>query len=116
MTAPQIARGPTQRATVYVVSIVVLCTLFAAFVLGVTIIRPTQDNNQLIVSVSAVIGPVILALSAMMMQQIHLAVNSRLSELLAMTAASKLAEGKLAGAATVEAKIVEQQQREQNQP
>jgi len=86
-----------QKATMYVIAIVVLCFLFASFVLLVTFIRPDKDNTTLIISVSGVVVPIITALLAATIQQVHLAVNSRLSQLLELTAASSRAEGKLAG-------------------
>jgi len=86
-----------QRATIYVVAIIILCFLFAAFVLLVTFVRPDKDNGTLILSVAGVVVPIITALLAATVQQVHLAVNSRLTQLLELTASSSKAEGKLAG-------------------
>ena len=85
-----------QKATLYVVAIVTLCFLFASFVLLVTFVRPAADNTSLILSVAGVVVPIITALLAATIQQVHLAVNSRLSQLLELTARSSKAEGKLA--------------------
>jgi len=84
-----------QKATLYVIAIVILCFLFASFVLLVTFIRPDKDNATLILSVTGVVVPIITALLAATIQQVHLAVNSRLSQLLELTAASSKAEGQL---------------------
>ena len=86
-----------QKATMFVVAILVLYFLFAAFVLMLTFVRPEKDNGSLILPVGGVIVPIITALLAATVQQVHLAVNSRLSQLLELTAASSKAEGKLAG-------------------
>jgi len=84
-----------QKATMFVVAILVLCFLFATFVLLVTFARPEKDNSSLILPVGGVIVPIITALLAATVQQVHLAVNSRLSQLLELTAASSKAEGQL---------------------
>lgn len=86
-------------ATLYVVSVVVLCALTVIFVLGLTVIRPESDNTSVIAMVIAVVVPVATALLAGAVQQTHLAVNSRLGELLELTAKASKAEGELAGGA-----------------
>jgi hypothetical protein len=87
------------KTTLYVMSIVVLCILAAAFVVVITIVRPGADNATLIASVVGLVVPVNVALLAATVQQVHVAVNSRLSQLLELTAAASLAEGKIAGKA-----------------
>lgn len=107
--APQ-ATAPTQaidsKTTLYVVSILVLCVLTVVFVLAISALRPTDDNTSLIVTVVGVIVPVIMALlagavqetsrvTAGAVQEVHLAVNSRLTQLLELTAQAYEAKGKL---------------------
>jgi|GEM_PF-5029198 len=87
------------KATLYVVSTIALCVLAAGFVLAITLIRPDKDNSALILTVTGIVVPVVTALLAMAVQEVHLAVNSRLSQLLELTAAAAKAEGKLDGAA-----------------
>jgi hypothetical protein len=85
------------KATLYVLSVLGLCFLEAAFVLAITFIRPIGDNTGLIAAVLGVIGPVQVALLAATVQEVHLAVNSRLTELVELTAKASKAEGKLEG-------------------
>ena len=85
------------RATIYVVAIVLLCIGQLSFVVGITIVRPAADNTALIATSLGFIVPVVGALMAGAVQQVHLAVNSRLTQLLELTATSAKAEGKLSG-------------------
>jgi len=90
------AVGPVgQKTTIFVVSTIILCILVAAFVVVITVVRPDKDNTSLILSIVGVIVPVITALLAATIQQVHLAVNSRLSQLLELTATASRAEGKI---------------------
>jgi hypothetical protein len=86
---------PVSGTTLYVVSIIVLCALTAVFVLLITIIRPTEDNTVLILSVTGIVVPVVTALLAGAVQRLHSAVNGRLSELLELTAIAARADGAL---------------------
>jgi len=83
------------RTTIYVWGVVAICVLAVGFVLGVVFLRPEKDNTALIATVFGVLVPVIAALLAAAVQQVHLAVNSRLSQLLELTAKASKAEGKL---------------------
>ncbi len=85
------------RATTYVMSIVVLCIVTIAAIITVTIARPTVDNTGLIATIIGVTSPILVALLAAAVQQVHYAVNSRLSQLLELTATASRAEGQLAG-------------------
>lgn len=90
------AVGPVgQKTTIFVISTIILCILVAAFVVVITVVRPEKDNTSLILSIVGVIVPVITALLAATIQQVHLAVNSRLSQLLELTATASRAEGKI---------------------
>ena len=85
----------SSKATLYIIAILILCILAASFVSIITFIRPDQDNTALITMVLGIITPVILALLAGSQHENHLAMNSRLTELLNLTAKSSKAEGKL---------------------
>ena len=85
------------KTTVYLWVVVILCVLAVAFVVGITIVRPDKDNTALIAVGLGVVVPVLTALVAATIQQVHLAVNSRLTQLLKLTAAASRAEGKAAG-------------------
>ncbi len=85
------------KATFFVMCVMFLCALDAAFMVAITVVRPLADNVPLIVLLLGVTSPVVLALLAAAVQQVHLAVNSRLSQLLELTAKSSRAEGQLVG-------------------
>jgi hypothetical protein len=80
-----------------VFGIIALCFLTAAFVVSITMLRPHDDNTALIATVAGLNSTVVLGLLAATVQQVHLAVNSRLTQLLELTAKSSRAEGKLEG-------------------
>jgi hypothetical protein len=85
------------KATSYVWAIVILCGLALMFVVGVTVARPETDNTALITLGLGVLAPVLAALVAATIQQVHLAVNSRLTQLLKLTDIASRAEGYAAG-------------------
>ncbi len=84
------------RATVYVMTIVALCIVTIAAIIAVTIARPGVDNTALIAIMIGVACPILIALLGAAVQQVHYAVNSRLSQLLELTATASRAEGQLA--------------------
>lgn len=86
-----------QRATLYVVAIVVLCVLTVAAVVAITIVRPGVDNAAIVTTIIGITAPITLALLAAALQQVHLAANARLSQLLELTAVSSKAKGVLEG-------------------
>lgn len=88
------------KTTLYVWCVVFLCLLTAAFVVIITIVRPTSDNQPIILSVLGVIVPVIMALLGAALKQVNEAVDGRLTQLLLLTAKSSKAEGHLAGLMT----------------
>jgi hypothetical protein len=88
---------PGSHTTTLVWACISLCVVAATFVVAMTLVRPAADNTPLILMVLGVVVPVITALLAAAVQQVHLAVNSRLSQLLMLTATSSRAEGELYG-------------------
>ena len=89
------ARPVGRRATIYVIAIVALCVATALFVFAISALRPVEDNTLLIATVVGLNTTAVTALLALTVQEVHLAVNSRLTQLLALTAASERAKGKL---------------------
>jgi len=63
----------------------------------IAITRPNVDNTPVTATILGLIVPSVLALIAMIQQQMHLAMNSRLTELLELTEKASRAEGKLEG-------------------
>lgn len=82
-----------KRTSLYVITVIALCALAAISVVLITILRPDKDNTSVIATLLGLFVPSIGALIAAIIQQVHLAVNSRLTELLRVTAASSKAEG-----------------------
>lgn len=85
------------KATLYVVLMVALCMLTVIAIVVVTIVRPAADNALLIGTILGVTAPVAVSLLGLSVQEVHKAVNSRLSQLLELTASASRAEGHLAG-------------------
>jgi hypothetical protein len=79
LTIPDPNAAP--KPAIYVWAVVGLSIAMLVFVAVITALRPAADNATLIAYSSGVIGPVMLALLAAAVQQTHLAVNSRMSEL-----------------------------------
>jgi hypothetical protein len=84
-------------------SVVIVTVVGAAAVVSIILLRPKEDNTLLIASVLGFLGPTAAALLALIksaqtgaaVQDLHLAVNSRLTQLLELTAASSKSEGRL---------------------
>jgi hypothetical protein len=95
-TPTQLDRG-SRRVRHYVLFIFGLCVILAAFVLGVTFIRPDagDDNAALIGVILGLFTPVVFSLLAAARKENHDAMNSRLSQLLELTAKASRAEGAL---------------------
>jgi hypothetical protein len=81
--------------TLYVVAIVALCALTVAAVVVISIMRPEQDNAGVIAIIIGITLPTSTALMAKVQQQMHLAMNSRMTQFLELTATASKAEGKL---------------------
>lgn len=85
------------KASLYVSAVVVLSVLAVTGVVVVFLIRPDADNSTINTTIVAIVVPIITALLGAAVQQVHLAVNSRLTQLIELTAAANLAKGKLEG-------------------
>jgi len=59
-------------------------------------VRPDKDNTAIVATLLGFLVPLMTALLAAAVQQVHAAVNSRLTQLLRVTAAKARAEGVLA--------------------
>ncbi len=107
MTDTNVALTPSaSKSTALLIAIVVLCLTAAAFVLALSWLRPTADNGPTILLLFGIVAPVVTALLATVVQaarneiqKVHLAVNSRLTQLLELTARASKAEGNLEGVA-----------------
>jgi uncharacterized membrane protein YhaH (DUF805 family) len=86
------------RVKWYIIAILILCFLAVTVVLGLTFIRPEQDNLAVIAIVLGIFTPIVTALLAAALKENHDAMNSRLTQLLTLTEVSAKAVGKLEGA------------------
>lgn len=83
-------------------SIVAVSVVGVAAIVTITLLRPHEDNTALIGSVLTFLGPTAAALLALIksiqtgaaVQELHLAVNSRLTQLLEQTAKASKSEGR----------------------
>lgn len=78
-----------------VASTIILAVVAVGAITTIFIVRPEKDNTALIGSLLSFLVPLMTALLAAAVQQVHVAVNSRLSQLLRVTAAKSKAEGML---------------------
>lgn len=105
-------------------SILLIAAIGSAAIVAIVVLRPGEDNTALITSVVGFLAPTMAALLAFIksvqtgaaVQELHLAVNSRLTELLEQTAKASKSEGrkdavaaaaKVAAAATTAAASVD---------
>lgn len=93
-----LAEPTGSKATLYTGAVIGLAVLGVAAILIIFALRPDKDNTAIIAIVMGFLVPVVTALLAAAVQQVHLAVNSRLSQLLLVTQKASRAEGKLSAA------------------
>jgi hypothetical protein len=97
--ALQTRDDPENRTGLYVAAVVALSVLAIATVFGIYVVRPDRDNTALMVTVLGFLGPPIMGFLAAAIREVHLAFNSRMSELLVTTARAARAQGQLDAAA-----------------
>lgn len=79
-----------------VVATIFLAVLAVVAIIIIFLVRPDKDNTALVATLMGFLVPLMTALLAAAVQQVHAAVNSRLTQLLRVTAAKSRAEGILA--------------------
>lgn len=89
--------GPARsdHTNLLVGSTIALAVLAVIAIITIFTIRPDKDNTALVATLMGFLVPLMTALLAAAVQQVHAAVNSRLSQLLRVTAAKSRAEGML---------------------
>jgi len=92
---PKAALQSSSMTTMLVWAAVALSLGGVLAITAITITRPAADNTPIIGTILGFLVPSVLALIAMIQQQMHLAMNSRLTELLEPTEKASRAEGKL---------------------
>lgn len=91
--------GPTTSAdhtNLLVGSTIGLAVLAVTAIITIFLARPDKDNTAIVATLMGFLVPLMTALLAAAVQQVHQAVNGRLSQLLRVTAARGRAEGMLA--------------------
>lgn len=88
-----------RAVTTYVAAIIVLATITIAAVLAILMLRPNEDNTAIIATLLGFVTPIMIALIALTQRENHLAMNSRLDELVNVTNKLSRAEGKVEGVA-----------------
>jgi hypothetical protein len=83
------------RTIIYAWAVIALSTITLFAVVAVTIARPDKDNASIIATIIGVTSPASLAFTAMAVKEVYLAQNSRLTQLLNLTAVSSEAKGRL---------------------
>lgn len=101
---PTIVQPPSN--TPYLVAVVIMLLMTLGTVMGILLIRPGQDNTQLIATVVGMMVPTIAAILAFMKsQETHLSVNSRLDDFMTEHAARAKTEGLIQGAADEQSRM-----------
>lgn len=87
--------GPnrTDHTNLLVGSTIGIATLAVAAIVIIFLVRPDKDNTAIVATLMGFLVPLMTALLAASVQQVHAAVNSRLTQLLRVTAAKSHAEG-----------------------
>jgi hypothetical protein len=81
------------HTALFVYAVVGIAILAIVSIVVIFIVRPDKDNTGLIAIILGFLVPPSTALLAAAVQQVHLAVNSRLSQLVLLTRSSSFAEG-----------------------
>jgi hypothetical protein len=92
-------------AWMYLAAVVVLAILIVVAVMTLTVMQPDKDNTPMITLIRSIIEPLIYALMAAGGFQVVKGIDGRFSQLLAMTARTHSAEGKLQGQAEIKAEV-----------
>jgi len=96
------APAPTavgHKAVQFVWAVIILSILGVASVIVLTIVQPEKDNSAVINLILGLLVPSVVALLAAAVRENHLAMNSRMTEMLKLQQKASLAEGELVGRA-----------------
>lgn len=87
----------------YVWAVIALAFMTIAGIVAVLLLRPNEDNGTIISVLVGVTAPIILGILALITRENHLAMNSRLDQLVAVTSELAKEKGKAEGKATEQA-------------
>jgi hypothetical protein len=92
--------APSAATTYYLLAILFIVLVGVVGILGILYLRPHEDNSQLIATLMGFLVPTLLGIMALIkVQETHLLVNSRMTELGEKIAKAERAEGVLEGVA-----------------
>jgi hypothetical protein len=89
--------GSSSGVNTLAIMVFIFCGFTVASVTAITLYIPSPGGEHLIVAILGFMTPTILALIGSAIQQNHMQMNSRLSELLDERGKSQFAKGKLEG-------------------
>lgn len=87
---------PGSNTGLYIGASVLLALTNVCAIVAVELSRPDADNSSLNTLITGILAPLVLAFVGAGVREVHVAFNSRMSELLALTKTAALAEGQLA--------------------
>jgi len=91
------------KAVQFVWAVIVLSGLGVASIIALALAQPGQDHSATINLILGLLMPSVVALLAAAVRENHLAMNSRMSEMLRLQKKASLAEGELLGRAKADA-------------
>lgn len=94
---------PGSMTGAYVAAVVALSGMGVTAIVAITLARPNEDNTPIITTVLGFLVPVTLGFLGAAVKEVHVAFNSRMTELLELTERSAKAEGQLLGSVAVSA-------------
>lgn len=83
------------KTRLYISAVLWLSFLTLSSVTTIFAIRPEGDNSSIIATVLGITSPASLAFLGLAVKEVYLSTNSRLTELVQLTAKSSFAEGQL---------------------
>lgn len=85
------------HTNVLVAATILLAIVAVSAIVTIFLVRPDKDNTALVATIMGFLVPLMTALLAAALQQVHTMVNSRVTQLLRITAAKSRADGIQAG-------------------
>jgi hypothetical protein len=89
------AINANDHTSLYVFAVLTLSLVAIGAIVGIFITRPDKDNMGLILTVLGFLVPLVTGFLGAALREVHLAVNGRLTQLLALTEKASRAEGQL---------------------
>lgn len=91
-----VSHSSGSRTGLFVGAVIALSALLVIATLVVFIVRPDKDNTGILTALGLILGPGITGFLAAALREVHLGMNSRLSQVVQLTRRSARLEGQLA--------------------